>query len=683
MDAVRILEVTTFYRPHWTGLTVYAQNVAEGLAHRGHHVTVVCTQHDRDLPATEVLDGVHVVRAPTLGRVSRAPITAGLLLEARRQLSTHDVVVLQTPLPESGPLVALARRAGRPSVVNHHGDVVMPTGLTNRAVQAAMYATSRAAVLGCDLLIASTLDYAVHSRLLAERAGPTIEIHPPSVLPEPRPDAVAAWRRDLGLEGRAVVGFGGRFVEEKGFDRLLAAVPLIRAAVPDVHFAFAGDVDVAYEDFHGRCRPLLDLHRDVITSVGLLLDRQRLADFYAMCDVFALPSRSDCFPSMQIEALLSGTRLVTADIPGAREAVRVSGLGRIADAADPAAFAAAIADELLQPRPRPTRREVLAAFDPERSIDRYEAVLADLVAGRPVADAIPVRARTTPDPRWSAPTTQHAEVDRLLTNETDMAYRRRVPRLFELLDPQPGHTVLDGGCGMGVLAGMVARLWPVRVVATDLDGERLAWAQREGVGAGLYVSDLADLPLPDASIDRGLLAEVLEHVDDDVAALREVGRVLRPGGVVAISVPHANYPASWDALGWIRDAAGAEPSRDGFLTGQWSGHRRLYLPGALDEVIRRAGLVPETIEAQTAHAFPLTHLLVYTVGKRLIEADLLPERVRLSTDRFRSADNPDDRRDPFRLARALLHRFDRRNDDLRGDETRFVQLVARATKPAS
>ncbi len=62
--------------------------------------------------------------------------------------------------------------------------------------------------------------------------------------------------------------------------------------------------------------------------LGLIVERQELADFYAMCDVFALPSRTNCFPSVQIEAMMCGTPVVATNIPGAREVVRVTGMGR-------------------------------------------------------------------------------------------------------------------------------------------------------------------------------------------------------------------------------------------------------------------------------------------------------------------------------------------------------------------
>jgi glycogen synthase len=65
---MRILFVLTYYRPHVSGLTIYVERLARELAQRGHTVTVLTSQYEKQLPRQEVVHGVRVVRAPVLWR---------------------------------------------------------------------------------------------------------------------------------------------------------------------------------------------------------------------------------------------------------------------------------------------------------------------------------------------------------------------------------------------------------------------------------------------------------------------------------------------------------------------------------------------------------------------------------------------------------------------------------------
>jgi len=145
-----------------------------------------------------------------------------------------------------------------------------------------------------------------------------------------------------------------------------------------------------YERFYERCRPLVEAERAHIIEVGLIREPQRMANFYAMCDVVALPSRTDCFPSVQVEAMLSGTPVVATDIPGAREVVRVTGMGRLVTPREPAALAEGLI-EVLRNREaylKPTE-QIRRIFDPDVSIRSYEALLESLLPGRDLKQASP------------------------------------------------------------------------------------------------------------------------------------------------------------------------------------------------------------------------------------------------------------------------------------------------------
>jgi len=105
---VRILSTLTFYRPHWTGLTVVAGRLAEGLAARGHTVTVLTSRHEPGLARRERRNGVTVVRVPTLGRISRTVVMPTYAAALEREIRQCDLVHLHTPMPETALVAAIA-----------------------------------------------------------------------------------------------------------------------------------------------------------------------------------------------------------------------------------------------------------------------------------------------------------------------------------------------------------------------------------------------------------------------------------------------------------------------------------------------------------------------------------------------------------------------------------------------
>ena len=375
---MKILSILSYYYPHWTGLTAYAKRLAEGLAARGHEVTVLAAQHEPDLPLEETLNGVRVVRMPVLMRLSRGPVCPSFPFTAYHLIREHDVVQIHTVLMEAWLVTILARLAGRKVLFTHHGDLIMPSGFFNQIIERSVtWMMTQAEKMAARISVHSE-DYGRNSTFMNPFLQKMAFIYPPIVIPEPDQEAIAAWRTELKLDNHPLLGFAGRFVEEKGFDYLFKAIPHVLESWPDARFVYAGEFPV-YEDFYSQCKSLLDGCDEHVTFLGLIRDQQKLANFYGMCDVFVLPSRSDCFPSTQIEAMFCGTPVVCTDIPGAREAVKASGMGLIVPPCDEVALAEGIVRMLDDSTPYlKTWEEVASVFNLERTIDQYEALLAEL-----------------------------------------------------------------------------------------------------------------------------------------------------------------------------------------------------------------------------------------------------------------------------------------------------------------
>lgn len=119
---------------------------------------------------------------------------------------------------------------------------------------------------------------------------------------------------------------------------------------------------------------------------------------------------------------------------------------------------------------------------------------------------------------------------------------RRVAWIERCAGPLCGLRVLDAGCGAGAFAlALAAR--GARVRGIEIDGDKLAKSRVDAELRDVLVQgDLERMPFAPASFDLVLLNEVLEHVTDDAAALREAFRLLRPGGSLVIFAPNRLFP---------------------------------------------------------------------------------------------------------------------------------------------
>ena len=264
-----------------------------------------------------------------------------------------------------------------------------------------------------------------------------------------------------------------------------------------------------------------------------------------------------------------------------------------------------------------------------------------------------------------------------------MSFRMRVRTVFEWIPLDADQLILDLPCGRGFYLNMLRHLSDCRALGLDLDDGVLRRARRN-VGhlpqLLLGRSDAAALPLADESVDAIILSELLEHVPDDLAVLRECRRVLKPGGVVAITVPHANYPLAWDPVNKLLETLFGTHIGSGPLAGIWTDHLRLYTASQLRERVLGAGLRVEAERAFTHHAFPFSHNLVYGLGKPLLESGLLPDSMAGVVDRARFAQSDGNSLNPMRLALRMLAWCDRHNrpDEPPGRST--VNLALKASK---
>ncbi len=123
----------------------------------------------------------------------------------------------------------------------------------------------------------------------------------------------------------------------------------------------------------------------------------------------------------------------------------------------------------------------------------------------------------------------------LLSFGQDPRWRRA---LVAAIDPQPGQRVLDVACGTGLVTFALAAVDGVEVVGLDQSEDMLAGARarsRSRNGAVRFLrGEAEDLPFGDGEFDALSFTYLLRYVDDPAATLRELARVVRPGGRIAM-----------------------------------------------------------------------------------------------------------------------------------------------------
>lgn len=373
---MRILMSTGYYLPYISGMTIYVQRLAEGLVRRGHTVTVLCAKHDPALPASAVEAGVRVERSPVIASVGKGVIAPLMWRDQRRLLAEHDLFHRHVPGMFDAWLSArIAKSMGRPIIFTHHCDVYLPFGVVNDVVNAALNMELRFAGGLADLIVSYSDDYVAYSRFLSHFREKVRTVFPPIVFGTADNARVSVWRNELGLVGVPVIGFAGRFAADKGGDVLLRALPRLRELVPNARVVFAGEfLSVRGERFFQESQRLLEPVRDIVTFLGNVAPG-RMPDFYRMCDVVTVPSTNstESWGMWQNEAMLTGTPVVTSDLPGVRVSIQTTGMGELVRPHDASGLATAIANVLGNPEKyRTPRVDPAVAFDPERTITAYE-----------------------------------------------------------------------------------------------------------------------------------------------------------------------------------------------------------------------------------------------------------------------------------------------------------------------
>lgn len=383
---MRILIGLTYYEPNKSGLTIYAVREARALAALGHEVTVLTSQFEPGLPLEEMDQGVRIVRVPVAFHLSKGVVMPRLPGIAWRLLKEADVVNLHLPQLDSALISLFAKWQYKPVVLTYHCFLDMPRGLISRLAGWAVHFTNWVSIQLGDVIVHNTRDFAEHSPFLKRYLDRLVVIQPPIVVGTANESEMAQFKQKINYQpGDRIIGMLTRLAAEKGVEYLVEALPEIIAAIPEARVVYGGNYLNVFgeEAYRDRILPMMAALGDRWQFLGLLSEAEKRA-LFEICEVIVLPSinSTESFGMVQVEAMTCGTPAVATDLPGVRQPVLSSGMGKIVPIRDAKALGRAVVD-VMQGEGQASAEtiEKLATFYAPKTIARaYEALFEEVLS---------------------------------------------------------------------------------------------------------------------------------------------------------------------------------------------------------------------------------------------------------------------------------------------------------------
>lgn len=383
---MRILIVLTYYRPHTSGLTIYAERLAKALVRRGHQVTVLTSQYLPELAAEETVDGVHIVRVPVLFRLSKGVIMPTFGMMANRLVMENDVIQLHLPQFDAAGVALRGRMLRKPTVITYHCDLLMPPGILPFLANMAVKVMNNLAAWSTHQIVTYTRDYAENSSYLKRYLRKLKVIPPPVELPSATNEAVQAFASRNNPENRhPVIGMAARFATEKGVEILLEALPKVLERYPNAQVQFAGPYQniIGEEEYYNRLIPRIHEYEKKGNWKFLgSLSPEQMSTYYPNLDALVLPSlnSTEAFGLVQIEAMINGVPCVASALPGVRQPVKIHEMGKVVPIGDAAALADALIEIFSDPEAyhRPAQ-PILERYNPDTIAREYEDLFDSLL----------------------------------------------------------------------------------------------------------------------------------------------------------------------------------------------------------------------------------------------------------------------------------------------------------------
>jgi glycosyltransferase involved in cell wall biosynthesis len=382
---MRILISLMYYRPHYSGLTIYTERLARALVARGHQVTVLTSRFSKELPEQEIQDGVNIIRPRVMFKISKGVIMPSLPIWAWKLIRQMDIVNAHVPQPDAAVINLLSRILGKPNVLTYHCDLQLPEGFIHSLANQGSHLANQISAKLSNAIVTNTLDYAQHSPFLSKYLEKVHPIPPPIELAHIESREIEAFREKNGIQPeQRIIGMAARLASEKGVEYLVQALPAVLNVFPTARVLFAGQYQgvLGEEIYANKLASLIAGLGDHWKFLGIL-SPQEWSVFFHEAEVTVLPSinSTESFGMVQVESMSCGTPVISTNLPGVRQPVLMTGMGLTIPPKNADAISAALIDILNSPNGYGgNQQEVKNRFSPDTIAAQYEALFERIIA---------------------------------------------------------------------------------------------------------------------------------------------------------------------------------------------------------------------------------------------------------------------------------------------------------------
>jgi len=338
---------------------MYASILAEELIKRKNKVNVICGKTSK-LKHQNLKEKIIQINGFSLGKGFVMPL---YWLKSIEQVRWADVINCHLPSIESFWLALWSKFFGKKLIVTHHCEFMFTGTLANKLIAIMSWPIHFFVYLWADKIVAYTQDYANYSSFLKIFKNKIVYILPPIKIKALKPEK----------QSKLIIGYVGRIAWEKGLDRLIKIIPLLKKEFNFEMWWIGPYKNVKGDNYYENFQFLISNFQKEIKLIGPI-EHEKLNQYYAKMDCLVLPSTDnlETFGIVQAEAMICGVPVVASDLPGVRVPIQMTGMGEIASVTDNNDLSEKIIKVLKNKNKYIKQAKNLELFDYEKTVDQYE-----------------------------------------------------------------------------------------------------------------------------------------------------------------------------------------------------------------------------------------------------------------------------------------------------------------------